>query len=81
MRSDNGDIVGEDGVVTDGQVVDDGDSGDIIGDSGDVGEDVSVADFLPSRGREPFVLMRFCCGGVVVDGAAVPGDVFPELSD
>lgn len=57
VRSDNGDIVGEDGVVTDGQVVDDGDSGDIIGDSGDVGEDVSVADFLLSRGREPFVLI------------------------
>jgi len=57
VRNDNGDIVGEDGVVTDGQIFDDEDSGDIIGDSGDVGEDVSVADFLLSRGREPLVLM------------------------
>jgi len=56
-RNDNGDSVGGDGVVTDGQVVDDGDSGDVIGDNGDVGEDVSVADFLLSRGREPLVLI------------------------
>jgi len=64
VRNDNGDSVGGDGEATDGQV-DDGDSGDVIGDSGDVsgdkgddvGEDVSVEDFLLSRGREPLVLI------------------------
>lgn len=28
-----------------------------------------------------YIFYRFCCGGVVVDGAAMPGEVFPELSD